>query len=341
MKNLIPTWVLLIVFVIAGCSSKKLTHKDLSAKLRTVDDSIRVGDMTIRNAFKQQLLAHSGGTFDSLVIRDKVYRPNRYVFDNCLGMIFGDENGKKFRPPGIYEWNRTLLTENDSLLKVRLAVLDSVNINELFTQHLTAVQELTGQKGHGSWMVYFGPKNFQIFGGCDNHAMILDMFGDAWNTKDINEVFAHEIEHLVFGPILGKDPHGNTGLGVTLDEGLAVYFTYTYLNQSLEEALYGKNTQLLYDREKEILQKLEPYFYKSGDEACPIFLHCGRDSKCAPLIDGLPERLTGEVCYFLGFRIIEQYVAKHGRDSWKDLYKIPIKEFYEKSEYREYIISKP
>ncbi|WP_294824239.1 hypothetical protein [uncultured Flavobacterium sp.] len=266
MKKIYITITFLYLIMAFGCGSKKTIQDDMAAKVRTIDDSIRVGDMTIRNAFKQQLLAHSGGTFDSLMIHDKVYRPNRYVFDNCLGMIFGDENGKKFRPPGMYEWNRTLLSENDSLLKVRLAVLNSVNINELFTRHLTAVQELTGQKGSGSWMVYFGPKNFQIFGGCDNHAMVLDMFGDAWNTKDINEVFAHEIEHLVFGPILEKDPHGGTGLGVTLDEGLAVYFTYAYLKQSLDDALYGKDTQLLYDREKEILQKLEPYFYKSGDQ---------------------------------------------------------------------------
>lgn len=335
--------LLLLSLILFSCSvskpSKKNQYSDLIDKVKNIDDSINVGQMTIHNAFKNQILAHRFGKFDSLAILNKVYKPNKYAFDNCLSQIFGEENGLKFKPNGIYSWNRNLLKDHEALIKQKLTVLDSVNINQLFTKHLKALQEITGQKGKGKWMVYFGPKDFQIFGGCDNNSMILDMFGSEWNSKSIDKVFAHELEHLLFNPALEKDPNGQKGLGITLDEGLAVYFTSLYLNQSLEEALYGDDTKILFSREKEIFEKLEPYFYKTNEEGCPIFRHCGRNSECKPVIENLPKEVENELCYFLGYRIIQKYAEKNGKDSWKDIYTIPLKDFLEKSGYKEFIAS--
>jgi uncharacterized protein YjaZ len=186
-------------------------------------------------------------------------------------------------------------------------------------------------------MVYFGPKGFQIFGGCDNNSMVLDMFGENWNGKSIHEVFAHEIEHLIFGPLLEADPNGNTGLGITIDEGLAQFFVSKYLNQSLEETFYGDQTKILLDREKEIFEKLEPFFFLNNEEGCPIYRHCGRTNNCEPIIKGLPPEMTGSLCYFLGFRIIQKYEENNGANSWKDVYRMPLKEFYEKSGYQQFI----
>mgnify|MGYP001190874301 CR=1 FL=1 len=42
------------------------------------------------------------------------------------------------------------------------------------------------------------------------------MFGDAWNSKSINDLFAHEIEYLIFEPIAEKDPYGNSGLAIAV-----------------------------------------------------------------------------------------------------------------------------
>ena len=338
MKQLIIIFLSLF-WLSCSNSSKETKYAKLIEKVKNIEDSISVGEMTIHNAFKQQILAHSGGKFDSLTILKNVYEPNKYVFENCLGIIFGDGNGKKFKRAGISEWNRTLLKDYDSLISSKLSVLDSVNINELFTNHLTAVQEITQQKGKGKWILYFGPMGFQIFGGCDNNSMILDMFGDSWNIKDIDALFAHEIEHLIYGPILEEDPNYGTGLAVTFDEGLAQFFTYKYLNQTIEEALFGEHSSLLIEREKEIFNKLEPYFFKAGDEACPIFKHCERNNNCEFIIDNIPAELTGNICYFLGFRIIQKYEENNGTDSWKDIYRMSISDFYAKSGYKEYIDS--
>ena len=335
------TLILIALILFISCKSMKqsqsVPYKNLREKVQAVKDSISVGGMTIHNAFKFQILAHNKGEFDSLLILNNVYKPNQYVFDNCLGLIFGDDNGEKFKPNGLYNWNRKLLSENEKIIRQRIAVLDSVDINKLFEKHLTAIEEITEQKGDGDWMIYFGPKGFQIFGGCDKNAMVLDMFGSAWNTKSINTLFAHEIEHSIFEPILDNDPNGYTGLGITLDEGLAVYFTYIYLNKDIDEILFSKNTDILFEREKEIFLKLEPYLFMGQDEGCPIYRHCDRGGNCDFIIKDIPEDVKNTLCYFMGFRIIEKYVEKHGKESWKDIYKIPLKEFYTKSGYEEYI----
>jgi hypothetical protein len=274
----------LLVLILFGCAKKteviSSRWSDLFEQVSPIDDSIKVGDMVVHNAFKHQILAHSGQSFDSIRILNQVYLPNKHAFDNCLGQIFGEENGTKFIANGLYDWNKTLLQDHDSIIYERLSVIKKNNINELFETHLTAVQEITGQKGSGSWMLYFGPQNFQILGGCDQRSMILDMFSEEWNEDFIHIVFAHEIEHLIFEPILANDIHGNTGLGITLDEGLAVYFTSIYLNQDPEEALFQEKTGLLYEKESEIFKKLEPYLFKDYDEGCPIFKHCGRSDNC-------------------------------------------------------------
>lgn len=341
MKNLYPFSIKIIFFILVfqciSCEKQK-PEQTIFDKVAHIEDSLKVGNMVIRNAFKHQILAHKTGVFDSIMIHKNVYTPNQYTFDNCLGIIFGEENSGKFSIPGMYEWNRKLLV-NDSLIKAKISVLDSVNINDLFTKHLKAVQDITGQNGYGSWMLYFGPQNFQIFGGCDKNAMILDMFGSQWNSEDINALFAHELEHLIFEPILEKDPYGKKGLGIVLDEGLAVYFTSVYLKQTREQALYDKYTTLLLEHEKIIFEKLKDFLYLDYKNGCPIFYHTGRTDECGAIvsIDGLPENVNRELGYFLGFRIIEKYVEKNGKHSWKDLYKIPLIEFYKKSGYTEFI----
>jgi hypothetical protein len=109
---------------------------------------------------------------------------------------------------------------------------------------------------------------------------------------------------------------------------------------SIEEALFDSNTKILFEREKEIFQTLESYLFKNETEGCPVFRHCGRSYECEPIIENLPEDIVDNVCYFIGFRIIQKYVEKYGENAWKDIFKIPLKDFYEKSRYKEYIESK-
>lgn len=122
-------------------------------------------------------------------------------------------------------------------------------------------------------------------------------------------------------------------------KGWLNFLTYKYLNRTIGEALFGEQTKLLLEREKEIFNRLEPYFFKTNEQGCPIFRHCGRNNSCEQVIDDLPDELAGNICYFLGFRIIQKYEENNGVDSWKDIYSMPIHDFYAKSGYKEFIDS--
>src|SRR5690606_26486778 len=83
------------------------------AKIKEIPDSISIQGITIKNLFKSQILAHQGAEYDSLMIVEKVYQPHQVLWDNCYGMIFGEENASKFNNPnGMVGWNRTLYPEN-------------------------------------------------------------------------------------------------------------------------------------------------------------------------------------------------------------------------------------
>ena len=75
--------------------------------------------------------------------------------------------------------------------------------------------------------------------------------------------------------------------------------------------------------EKEIFTKTKAYFQDSSENN-PLL----RNDK-HKLFPDAPKSLN----YWLGFRIISEYVKKHGPDSWKDIYKLTAKEVLEKSGY--------
>jgi hypothetical protein len=81
------------------------------------------------------------------------------------------------------------------------------------------------------------------------------------------------------------------------------------------------------ENEKKIFSELKPFFNdKSGDN--PLL----RNEKYQ-LFPDAPQSLH----YWLGFRIVESYVNKHGENSWRDIYEMNIEEVFEKSGYEEYI----
>lgn len=68
-------------------------------KIEQVSDSIQIENSTVKNLFKYQTLAHQYTVFDSTMIDRNVYRPHQKFWDICYGVVFGDENGKKFNNP--------------------------------------------------------------------------------------------------------------------------------------------------------------------------------------------------------------------------------------------------
>lgn len=331
---------LLILFLcistVLSCSKKvESPHASIFKQLEQYPDSIKIGGITFIYGFKNQLLAHKSGTFDSVWIEEKFYRPNQYLFDSCFNFF----NTPKYSLNEIKKWNKTYLKEYDSIVWKQTNFLLEKNIDSLFQEHLKAIQSITGIEGNARFLAYFPPKDYGVSGGCDPQAMAFDLIYSVEDQEYLEKVIPHEIEHTIYENKMGKDPYFFTGIGVTLDEGLATYFEHKYLK--IPDAKFlgtEEETAWFFKNEREIFEKLEPYFLKELDSACPLLYHFDRTNNCEPLIENAPTKLIQRnLGYNLGFRIIEIYEKENGKGSWKDIYELSPKEFYDKSGYKEFI----
>ncbi|TRW27508.1 hypothetical protein FMM05_02380 [Flavobacterium zepuense] len=333
MKLVLLSLALIVAF--ASCKGQSLKKPiAFTEKVSKLPDSIKADGITIYFAFKNQILAHQNGKYDSLTIINKVYKPHQALWDNCYGMIFGDENASKFNTVnGMVEWNKTLYPQNKKFLDERAAIIMALNLDSLLTTNLKKFSALVPYKPAAKMSILFTPIQGIGFGGCEADEFALELNNTDYDIKyAIEKGIPHELNHLAYEPHRKKDPLTNTALAQTIDEGFACYFTRVFFDNTItpEEAVENM-TKADWDwymqHEKEIFTKCLPYFMdESGDN--PLL----RNEKFK-LFPDAPQSLN----YWLGYRIIDFYVQKHGKDSWKDIYTMPIKEVYEKSGYKEYI----
>ena len=136
--------LLFVILTIISCSTTTSMNSDFDyKKIEQVSDSIQIENITVKNLFKYQILAHQSTVFDSTMIDSNVYRPHQKLWDSCYGVIFGDENGKKFNnSTGMIKWNRTLPSENKQDLIKRTKLLTDINLNKLIRKNLNKFSKL-------------------------------------------------------------------------------------------------------------------------------------------------------------------------------------------------------
>jgi hypothetical protein len=303
--------------------------------LQNLPDSIKAGDIVIYNIFKNQVLAHAGGSYDSLMVINKVYRMHKPLWDDCYALIFGDENAPKFNTAhGMAEWNKMLYPDNREFFDQRINTLLQLDVETMFRKNLERFNSMVPYKPSARISIAFTPFQGIGFGGCGFDKFVFEL-----NNTDFDVAFtlqkgiAHELNHLAYEPFRNKDPHGNTALAQTIDEGFACYFTWVFFDyKDPKELMVEEMTQAEWDwymaHEKEIYTLCRPYFYDTSGES-PLL-----DFR-QQLFPDAPRSLN----YWLGFRIVECYVNKHGKDSWKNLYTTPIATILKDSGYEEYINS--
>ena len=330
MKNF---YFLLLLFALAAC--KKEPHPlTLEQRLEQLPDSITVENITVYNAFKYQILAHNSKGYDSLMIINKVYRPHNELWDGCYAMIFGEENASKFNTKaGFIQWNKTLYPDNRMEFdKIATSYL-SYNIDSLFRVNLIKFNKIVPHAPKLRMSIAFVPFQGIGFGGCADDMFVYELNNPDYDLKfSLEKGVPHEFNHAAYEPFRKKDPLGETALGQTIDEGFACYFTWAFFDRKEPKEIFVENmTKKEWDwylaHEKEIFAKCKPYFMdKSGDN--PLL----RNDKLR-LFPDAPHSLN----YWLGFRIVELYVIRHGKDSWKNIYTLPMKKLYEESGYEQYI----
>ncbi|WP_282628087.1 DUF2268 domain-containing putative Zn-dependent protease [Empedobacter sedimenti] len=329
------TFQLIFIFILGSFSYTKAQNTDFDYnKITKISDSIKVQNITIHNLFKSQIIAHKNKKFDSAIIVKNVYLPHKKLWDSCYAQIFGDENASRFNTKeGMIKWNKTLFDKNKNENIDRTNTITKININKLFKKNLKKFNRLVPYQPNAKISILFTPITGIGFGGCDAQQFALEL-----NNKSIDIVYTlekglpHELNHLVYEKFRNNDIDRNSALSQTIDEGFACYFTYIFFDKKIPEYeavenMTKENWDWYVKNEKAIFLKTKSYFQDTSGNN-PLL----RNDKHKIFPDA-PKSLN----YWLGYRIISEYVKKHGPDSWKDIYKLTAKEVLEKSGYEEYL----
>lgn len=340
MKKILPILITLVLFGISSCKETPKEKKKLNSeseyikKITNISDSISVEGITVKNLFKNQILAHQGTDYDSIMIVEKVYRPHQSLWDNCYGMIFGEENASKFNNPnGMIEWNRTLYPENRSFFDERTKELLKIDLDSTLKMNLKKFADIVPYKPKAKISILFTPLQGIGFGGCESEQFCFELNNTDYDVAyTVEKGIPHELNHFAYEPLRENDQMQGTALFLTIDEGFASYFTWLFFKGQItkHEAVENMNESdwnWYLKNEKKLFTKLKPFFEdKSGDN--PLLRNDDFQ-----LFEDAPKTLY----YWLGFRIIEKYVKKNGADSWKDIYEMDVSEVLEKSGYENYI----
>lgn len=340
MKKILLILIIGNLIGFSSCKEKQTKNKTLNTeltyieKLKNLSDSIKIQGITIKNLFKSQILAHQKAEFDTTMIIEKVYKPHQSLWDNCYGVIFGEENSAKFNTKsGMVEWNRTLYPENKAFFDERAQSLLEMKLDSVLENNLTKFNRLVPHKVESTISILFTPITGILFGGCDNDQFCIELNYEEQDIKyTIEKGIPHELNHLAYEPFREDDPKKDSALRQTIDEGFACYFTWVFFDGQISkreavENMSESDWNWYLENEKQLFTELRQYFDdESGDN--PLL----RNDKLK-LFEDAPKSLN----YWLGFRIIEKYVEKNGEDSWKDIYELNVEKVLHESGYEKYI----
>ena len=149
--------------------------------------------------------------------------------------------------------------------------------------------------------------------------MVLDVLGLPTTDPigDVRFVMPHELNHLLFS----RPEASGSLLYRMIDEGFASFVADEYWGAGLSpaDALGYTEDQWRWavEHETELWQQALPHL-ESGDRKILDRFSAVNQR----VIEGAP----GKIGYFLGYRIVEDFVRRNGSMSWRKLYEMPLQE---------------
>jgi uncharacterized protein YjaZ len=146
--------------------------------------------------------------------------------------------------------------------------------------------------------------------------MVLDLLGLPTRDPigDVRFVLPHELNHLLFS----RPEASSTLLYRMIDEGFATFVADEYWGADLSPADALSYTEdewrWAVEHEAELWQQALPNLVSTDRKILDRFLAVNQR-----VIDGAP----GKIAYFLGYRIVEDFVRRNGSLSWRKLYEMP------------------
>lgn len=280
------------------------------------------GDLQIVNLYllEGRILLAERGQPDTVVVdrlATDVYRPYSRFWQNYIG----DEDA--FR-----RWAKGLLAP-DHPIHHSLEAFLRVDLDAFFSSGADWLTKTTGRGPRGTWVLVYGP-GWTDMGGFTDGTMVADFTTLTPDSASLADKLPHELTHEVrgAGPLAHTDPDSNTVLGRIVNEGLACYAAFVYARGRGSPARsvgYSEAEWAWAVAHEDSIRSLARPLLSSTKRA-DISQFAARNAH--PLKDG-PSALA----YFLGFRIVMAYVARHGPTSWVDLIDLPSRTVLERSGY--------
>ncbi|WP_447642810.1 MULTISPECIES: gliding motility protein GldB-related protein [Chitinophagaceae] len=285
-----------ILFSDIAFSQSKLTVYDIAQKQLALMDKYKNSDSISR----------------SKVFVDSLYNPYKKFWNGYLG----NEND-------VVEWLNTSLPKLPEWLQKNKSI-DGTELLRQFREVAQKMKKITGYEPRGSWYMVYGPA-WTDLGGLGDFAMLIDLAHESNSSNErIVRLFPHELTHQIMTNV---NPHKDTtAISSIMGEGFAVWMNRKYWGDkfTLAENLgYTEEELKLCDKNIDALKKFFTANKYSTDENM-IAVFRNRNEK-------LNDQLPGAIGYYLGYRIVEAYIAKHGKNSWKDIFIKSPKEIYETS----------
>lgn len=296
-------------------------RRETYEKLMQMPDSTRLfdGKLTVYNIFKQQVrvMYEQAGASEQnwrAAMLAHSFKPYQDVWSGYVG------TEERY----IQIMNK-LRNESLSMMDAKTSAFLQQHLPSFIEQTATAIFQYSGLPAEGKWCFLFGSKVTDM-GGLGDGIMVLDMSHPINSIEHIVRMLPHEINHQVYDFSVVPDTTAR-GLYRCVNEGFAVYVNQKILGDSipLQDYLMYSSQELAFCREneKKIFEKLKPFLFTSNpDHALAL---ASRSEKIFK--NGGP----GAIGYYIGYRIVEAYVEKHGPESWTDIYRMPVRVLWEKS----------
>ena len=299
------TSLLLLLFGLAASTAS--AQPAGTASFRIID--VAQQEIRLFNAYKDK-----DSTERSRVFADSLYQPYKAFWAGYMGE---EEN--------YVRWANKALT-NLYGFNQRHQKINGEQLLRQFDEVKAGMEALTGYSPRGEWYIVYGPA-WANLGGLTGGTMFIDLSHRSNSSNEaIMMMFPHELTHQIYANV---NPHNDTtALGSIINEGFAVYMNGLYWKKSftLAEHLGYPEAGLRAAEEQDTL--IRRYFeankYSTDKETILVFR--SRDRQ-------LTKDLPGAIGYYIGYKIIDAYVQKHGPDSWKDVFTKSPREIYTASGY--------
>ena len=276
------------------------------------------GGLRVVNLYRIQervLREGSGQPADTIV--DRLVREVYAPFPEFWNGYLGDESA--FR-----KWAPRLLDPAHPI-HARLAPLEAVALDRRFTEGAEWISRTTGRKPEGTWYIVFGP-GWTDMGGLGGIGMVADFTVLEPDSARIANLLPHELTHQVHGAAAATDPDAGTVLHRIVSEGFASYVAWIYGRGAATPAEALMYTEAQWDsaraHEPELVAAVRPILHSR--ERKDLDLVASRGTRLMP---GTPTAAG----YFIGFRIVQAYVANRGPDSWAEINDLPVREVARRS----------